>query len=262
MRTIAIAGGCSQPLQIGCHATLEKETTMLSARAWVPTLCHLCNRLGTHRTPNLCDACEKQLPNLKNGCPRCALPLPENTASAVCGHCLKHRPGYDLSHCAFKYEGAISRLIIQAKHSRELTSLATLAALFVQSYNQNSAKEALRSTPVHAIVPIPLTKPRHIFRGFNQSRELAKLVSKDLGIPLHEGLLKRVGRSKPQQELNRKQRLQNLQGCFQACGQVAGLNLILFDDVMTTGATMESASLALKQAGANSVSAWSIARTI
>ena len=228
----------------------------------MPTLCHLCNKLGTHRIPNLCEACAAQLPRLEPGCTRCALPLAENMADTVCGYCLKHKPSYDLSYCAFKYEGAISRLIIQAKHSRELTSIATVAALFVESYNQHKEKQALGSTTADVIVPIPLSRTRQLSRGFNQSLELAKLVSKDLGIALDDKLLKRSGWSKPQQRLNRKQRLRNLKACFQASDKAAELNIILFDDVMTTGATMESAALALKQANANSVCAWCIARTL
>ena len=235
----------------------------------IPTECSLCKGLGNHRTPNLCHACEGQLPYLKNCCHCCALPLmgPERR----CGHCLTHKSSFSESFCAVKYEAPLSSLIIKMKHGRDLTCLSTLSAIFVQAYRDRESKDPKKphsSTTREApdipdiIVPIPLNWSRQLTRGFNQSQDLAHLIAGELDLPVANQWLKRIRRTPAQQNLNRSARLRNLKGSFLCSAKVKGLRIALFDDVITTGATMESAAAVLKKAGAQSVAAWSIARTI
>lgn len=107
------------------------------------------------------------------------------------------------------------------------------------------------------IAHIPLRKPRQFDRGFNQSEQLAHILSKKFEIPL-KSLLIKIKDTEPQSSLNREQRLQNIRGVFTLAkdAKLNGENIILIDDITTTGATLEEACLTLKKSGAKSV--WGI----
>lgn len=224
----------------------------------IPTECYLCAIVDNHDTPNLCGSCEHQLPYMQSYCYQCALPLCK--PDFPCGRCLKIRPSYDESYCAMEYRPPVSTLISIAKYNRQLTSLSTLGIVFASAYkkyrnNRHQIKPDL-------IVPIPLNWKRQLIRGFNQSQLLADIVSSKIGIPMDNQILKRVYHTKPQQGLSKAARLKNLENSFVSSQKAEGLNIALLDDVITTGATMEAAASTLKKAGATSVVAWSLARTL
>ncbi|MFA5754128.1 MAG: phosphoribosyltransferase family protein [Patescibacteria group bacterium] len=103
------------------------------------------------------------------------------------------------------------------------------------------------------LIPIPLSKKRLRWRGFNQAEILAQAISRDFGYPLCLDL-RRTRDTKPQADLSEKKRLANINGCFTWNGSdLNGRTLIIIDDVITTGATMNEAALCLKQAGAKEV---------
>lgn len=236
----------------------------------IPTLCLQCNKLQKHDTTanciaNLCSNCEHQLPYLRNCCYRCAMPLPhpvEQGSKTYCGSCLKHHPSYDLIFCAIKYEPPTSNFIINLKHNSDLTSLSTLSELFIKAYRLRQTRHQ-DDMQADVIIPVPLHWSRQFIRGFNQSHCLASLISKQLKIPIAYNYMERVQRTRPQQGLTKKERLKNLSGCFQTTNNsVEDLTIALFDDVITTGATVEAAAKTLKAAGAKAVIVWSIARTV
>ena len=112
------------------------------------------------------------------------------------------------------------------------------------------------------ITPVPLHKRREIKRGFNQAGLIAKEIAEFFKIPYCEDALKRIKNTKPQTETsNHNQRLENIKNAF-ACRKpelVAGKRIIIVDDVMTTGATLNECARALKSAGARSVIAFAVA---
>lgn len=101
-------------------------------------------------------------------------------------------------------------------------------------------------------VPVPLTERRQRKRGYNQSAEIAKHLSRRTGIPVVSAAL-RVRETQPQVELNGIERLHNVRGAFSATQAVKGKHVILIDDVVTTGATMRECGRACYAAGALSV---------
>ncbi len=113
---------------------------------------------------------------------------------------------------------------------------------------------------VQFLVPVPLHRQRLLQRGYNQSALLAGVVGKKLGLPVREAL-QRVKETQSQTGLNKEQRRENLQGAFH-CRQrfPPGSRLLLIDDVLTSGATVQEASLVLKKAGAGKVSVAVLAR--
>lgn len=108
-------------------------------------------------------------------------------------------------------------------------------------------------------VPIPLHPSRLRERGYNQAEVLGRLIAQKLDIPMRTDILKRVKRTIPQVEMKKKnERLKNMEGVF-VSNKISG-SIILFDDVFTTGATMQSAAHALKTAGAQTIRFLTMAR--
>jgi ComF family protein len=112
-------------------------------------------------------------------------------------------------------------------------------------------------------VPMPLHTSRLVERGFNQSHEIARVVSRLLDLPLAAAGLRRIRSTAPQVGLSRRERAANLSGAFAADpGLVAGRHVVLLDDVVTTGSTVIEAASTLRAAGAASIAVWAVARAL
>lgn len=112
-----------------------------------------------------------------------------------------------------------------------------------------------------AVLALPLAPPRLRERGYNQSEEIARVLAARLGRPLLHHALVRLRNTASQQGLRLAQRRINVRGAFQATPVVAGRHLLLVDDVLTSGATLNEAAAALRRAGALSVTNAVVART-
>ena len=180
-------------------------------------------------------------------------------ASDLCGDCLKNRPAFARSHSALPYQTPISELILSLKRGKNLPPIRALSQLFVD--HLQTQWQAHPEPPPDALVPIPLHWRRQLRRGFNQSLALAHPIGQHLGLPVCPQWLARTHPTRSQQGLSRRERIANIRAdCFQAAPAVQGKRIALFDDVMTTGATMNAAAKALLAAGASEVQAWSLAR--
>jgi ComF family protein len=151
------------------------------------------------------------------------------------------------------YEGALRRAIHLLKYER-MTPLT-------RPLGERLALAAAELTGFDAIVPAPLHWRRRWDRGFNQADLLAREVSRRTGIPIDRRLL-RTRSTPPQAGLSAAERRRNVQGAFAAAGKSAirGKRLIIIDDVMTTGATLEACARVLKRAGASQVAVLTLAR--
>jgi ComF family protein len=105
------------------------------------------------------------------------------------------------------------------------------------------------------LIPIPLSKNKLKWRGFNQSEEITKELAENLKIPLIKDCLVKIKETKDQIELSEKEREENVRGAFFVKNkeEIVGKNVLLVDDVFTTGATMEEAARVLKEAGAKKI---------
>ncbi|HSM57314.1 MAG TPA: phosphoribosyltransferase family protein [Candidatus Sulfomarinibacteraceae bacterium] len=118
-------------------------------------------------------------------------------------------------------------------------------------------------TPVDLVVPIPLHPERKRERGYNQAALLAEQLCQRLALPVDRGILRRIRHTRPQIGLDREQRKENVAGAFVALSEgVADLNILLIDDVCTTGATLSAAATALLDCGARRVSAYCLAQPV
>ncbi len=113
----------------------------------------------------------------------------------------------------------------------------------------------IKNIESYIIIPIPLHKSRLKWRGFNQSELIANELSKNIGLPAIANILIRVKKTKDQTQLSKEERISNIQNAFQIKNpaEISGKNIILLDDVYTSGATMEAAAKTLKEGGAKKI---------
>ncbi|MGH6631113.1 MAG: ComF family protein, partial [Burkholderiales bacterium] len=200
----------------------------------------------------LCAQCDADLPRL-NGplCPRCALASP---GGAVCGRCLTQPPHYDATIAVLAYAFPADVLVQALKFRSELA----LAALF----GKLLAEKAAAAERAHFLVPVPLSAGRLRARGFNQALEIARHVAGSAGLTLSPELCERTRDTPPQLDLPMAERARNVRGAFQCRGLLAGANIAVLDDVMTTGTTLDEIAATFKRAGAAHVVNWVVARTL
>ncbi|RNF83915.1 ComF family protein [Lysobacter psychrotolerans] len=221
----------------------------MARRVWPPR-CLLCHERG-HAGLDLCPDCAAGLPWNRSACGRCALPLAH--PADACGACLRSPPPQGRARTAFVYARPLDRLLPRAKFHGDLATTRLLAQLMAREWRHDTRPDAL--------VAVPLHWRRLRERGYDQSLELARPLASALGLPLREDLLRRVRETAPQSRLDAAQRRRNLRGAFAAVpGATMPAHVVLFDDVMTTGATLHAAARVLLRAGAARVDAWACAR--
>lgn len=115
---------------------------------------------------------------------------------------------------------------------------------------------------IHCIVPVPLAKKRLNERGYNQSCELAVRLGEIYSIPVLDDIVIRVRETKTQTHMTAKMRRKNVKGAFLATCDCKGFNILLVDDVLTTGSTLKECARVLKKAGANRVYAITACATL
>jgi ComF family protein len=150
----------------------------------------------------------------------------------------------------FHYDGVVRKAVKAIKY-RLVSDLAEefISLTRIPTYRRDD----------RVLVPIPLHPARLRDRGFNQAEVLGNILAKRLNIPARTDILQRVKETEPQASIKKRaDRLENMRNIF-SCKNVSG-NILLFDDVCTSGATMRSAAAVLKRAGATSVWAISMAR--
>ncbi|MDR2324686.1 MAG: ComF family protein [Acidovorax sp.] len=226
--------------------------------AWLSTLwpsqCLLCRRWPAQ--PLCCD-CQARFASPAPRCRSCALPLTADNTVGLCGACVRQPP--PLSQCvvAVDYGYPWSRLLTQWKYGAQ----PTLSHHLAQWLQTNAHWQALRAQSSVSI-PIPPSAQRLRTRGYHHSLLLARALDAP-GLLPHG--LQRLHHTAAQAGQGRAARLRNLRGAFSvpdaARDRIAGQTVLLVDDVITTGATLHMAALALLQAGAASVSAVALART-
>lgn len=182
-------------------------------------------------------------------CRRCGIFLPEN---GLCGKCLHKRRYYTQVVAAFPYEGLVEHMISQLKYAKRLVFARTLSQLLFEKFAACQKPEA--------ILPVPLHGRRLISRGFNQSFEMIRPLAKHFSIPLLHHSVIRQKITKPQIGLDSKARTENLQGAFKVVKPIVYEHIVLFDDVMTTGATIKELAKTLHTHGVKQIDIWCLAR--
>jgi len=232
-----------------------------------PPRCVICSRFlwnglltRDSRSPFFCRECMADFHAIASPiCPVCGRPFSSEAAEDhVCEDCLRKRPFYYAARAPYHYKGAILKAVHRLKYgSKGLVAkgLGPLLARFA----------ALQMQAVEGVVvmPVPLHPRRLRERGFNQSLLLARYVSRALSADMDFLSLRRVRYTRPQTKLAKVERRQNVRGAFQLNDNatIRGRPILLVDDVVTTGNTLNECARILRKGGAQKIYGLSLART-
>lgn len=226
----------------------------------LPGTCQVC---GGWPSEPVCEACSTRFQGPPLRCHACATPL-STAANHLCGACLTQPSPAPLQTCAVAVDYAYpwDGLIARFKFQSEPGWAGPFARLMLRAPR---AAEVLSQCDL--LVPVPLNATRLAERGYNQAWELTKALRRQgrPDAPADPDTLLRLLDRPDQHSLQREQRLRNLQGVFAVhplhVPRVQGRQVLLVDDVSTTGATLQAAAQALRQAGAAGVNALVFAHT-
>ncbi len=216
-----------------------------------PRYCVGCGREGDF----ICAACLKTVNRvLPLICPKCGRPQP---SGVLCPDCVNWSSYIDGIRSPFRFEGVVREAVHQLKYGN-LRALSPTLAQFLFEYLDDSP------LPADVIIPVPLHPKRLRERGYNQSELIAAELSKLSGSPLVKNSLIRQKNTLPQAKTtNVNQRQSNIAGAFICIDeQVKNKEVILIDDVSTSGNTLDACAKAMKAAGAISVWGLTVAREI
>ena len=215
-----------------------------------PPRCGGCDSLGWL----WCEACQASVCYLSPPtCVRCSKP---GVHSDVCADCRASPPTIDSIRCMAVFDGRIRRAIHTFKYRRVAALGEPLGDALARFWLQSPQ-------PARLIVPVPLHPRRQRERGYNQAELLARRIARAAGLPVRPAALRRVRATAVQMTLTAAERQANVAGAFQGdAAVVRGADVLLIDDVCTTGATLDACATALKAAGAAAVYGLTLARPL
>jgi len=219
-----------------------------------PNRCAIClDQTVSWSADPLCAECKDRM-ELNDGaaCRVCGEPIDGASPQdfRLCGECRINPPPFDQTLFSLYYEENTKKLIRQFKFRGKAGLAGAIAALMSARLNRELDMET-----VDIVIPLPLHFLRLFKRGYNQSYLLAGRIAKTFGLPLGWDVLVKTKNSAPQSLLKKSERQKNIRKVFAVVRPetVSGKNVLLVDDLMTTGATLREAAGALKKAGARTV---------
>lgn len=229
-----------------------------------PPRCLVCDSFSDEP---ICAACFSRLKFIKPPmCSICGKPYDELAKAApVCLDCRKTNRWFDWCRCAVVYDDVAKHMVHRLKYSGDRRLAPQMAKLMAATLTQvmNLCRNEFESH-FNLIVPVPLHRSRLRKRGFNQAYLIAEALSEHMGVPVNASLLIRTRDTKPQFDLEPEERLVNVRGAFDLAkpDEVADKTVIIVDDVITTGATLNECAKALRKGKPKMVCAIAFARTV
>ena len=203
-----------------------------------------------------CENCQKNLPFIKEKvCERCGDVI--KSMATFCDHCQKSKTYYDKARSVFYYKDEIRNCIKKFKFDGCKYLYKPFAEFMAKKYKEESFD-------CDVITYVPIHETRLKMRGYNQAELLAKELAKILNLPFVENAIIKTKKTLAQADLNYKQRQSNLLNVFKVVDKNAfkNKNVLIVDDIFTTGATIGSCAGEIKKANANKVFALTLAHTI
>lgn len=213
----------------------------------LPQSCFFC---GDSSNETACAPCAAELPQLGTQvCPRCQLPAANGE---LCGRCLKKPPVWERLVAQWQYAWPLDAAVISAKYHHAF-------AIYRWAATQ---REHWPFDAKATLIPVPLAELRLQSRGYNQAQLIAENMAKRFRLRVDADAVIRIRETDIQQRLNWVERRRNVKSAFAATRSFAGESVVLVDDVLTTGATLNELARALFEAGAAHVDAFVLARVL
>lgn len=214
--------------------------------------CICCGEESELNSMGLCSKCQIGLKNDQKDFTHCATcPIFIPIADKHCINCrgLKEH-SFKAALAVFPYQGEIRKIIHDFKYRGAIKWAKPLGTLMGQAVGQDH-----RFRDIKMVIPVPLHESRQKIRGYNQSELLAREIGRELGLPVEGDIINRAKNTPSQTGLDRKGRHDNLANAFEIrnSGNLQGENILLVDDIYTTGATVENCSRILKEGGAKNI---------
>ncbi|MGY3603217.1 MULTISPECIES: ComF family protein [unclassified Bradyrhizobium] len=253
----SIAGHLRGALSVAQGAWTHAARLMLDIA--LPTLCVSCREPVDGE--GVCAACWAKLSFIAPPfCPRLGIPFVYDPGPELLSmEAIASPPAYQRARAAVRYDD-VARTLVHALKYQDRTDLAPAMGRWMA----RAGKELLRDADI--LVPVPLHWRRGWSRRYNQSGALARVISRQSGVALAPDALRRVRSTEQQVGLSRAQRATNVQGAFKVgpdrAAEVQGRRVILVDDVLTSGATVDACARALLRAKAAQVDVLVFARVV
>lgn len=213
-----------------------------------PMHCPVCDEI-VRPGELICPECEGKIRMASEPvCKRCGKVLSDERKE-YCTDCGKIQHSFEQGKAVFVYEGAMRQSMYRFKYSnkREYAEFFTQRTLLMY-------EGWIRRMGVEVIVPIPMYRGKVRRRGYNQAEVFAKALGRELNLPVETALVARMRDTRPQKELNDRQRRQNLKNAFQFTSNIVKYSrILLVDDIYTTGSTMDAVADVLLSAGVDKV---------
>ncbi|RTL53751.1 MAG: ComF family protein [Bradyrhizobiaceae bacterium] len=257
------SSGTPVKARLGRWAALCRSALASTARAALdvalPALCVSCRE--PVEGEGLCPVCWSRLSFIAPPyCPRLGIPFVYDPGPGLLSmEAIAAPPAYQRARAAVRYDD-VARTLVHALKYQDRTDLAPAMGRWMAHAGRELLGEA------DALVPVPLHWKRSWSRRYNQSGALARAIEKQSGVPVNMESLGRVRPTHQQVGLSRTERAANVQGAFKVAKEkkshVAGKRLVLVDDVLTSGATVDACARALLRGGAASVDVLVFARVV
>lgn len=216
----------------------------------IKILCLFCGKeLGDINHKQLCRGCLSMLPFLsENVCIKCGRPIVNNDTDGVCFECKNTCRYFDGGASVFEFSGLIQGALYRLKFDGEMEIAQAVGKFMGDKYKKMEWE-------VDAVIPVPLHHDRLHERGFNQSYLLSREIGRECSIDVADKALIRQRYTESQVPLSRFQRMSNVKGAFSVLDSslIGGKKILLVDDIMTTGSTLNECSSVLRKYGASSV---------
>lgn len=211
-----------------------------------PRCCPVCQKILKDQKRLVCPECEKKIRPIGHPrCYKCGKPIEEGE---YCKDCQKHTHIFDQGRGIFVYDGIMRRSVTRYKYY----GCREYGDFYAKALYRYARKELNQWKP-DLIVPVPIHKSKERLRGFNQAAYLAERLSCYTGIPVDTDLVQKVVKTKSQKKLNAMQRRKNLEKAFLVTKNIKGKDILVIDDVYTTGSTIDAMAGCLRKRGAKNI---------
>ena len=214
-----------------------------------PVRCPVCDRVLPPGNMMVCPGCLEKLQVMEGfHCKKCGKFI-QQEEKEFCDDCLLVCHGFEEGYGIFPYGGWVQQSMIRFKfHGR------AQCGVFYGKMMAAAAQRTVSRWNPSMILPVPMYRKKQKKRGYNQAEILAREVGKHLDIPVRTDLVRRIRNTKPQKDMTLQMRRKNLRDAFGVSSELTGCgNILLIDDIYTTGSTIDAIAKILKQRGAGKI---------